>query len=162
MIFVSACLLGVNCKYNGGNNLKNEIVEHFKNKGIIPICPEQLGGLSTPRLAAEIKGGDGKNVLEGSGKVVNSDGKDVTEKFIKGAYETLKLAETLGATKAILKTKSPSCGIGKIYDGNFNGILTEGDGVTAALLKSKGIEVYSDEDFLFCIDKENQRRTRND
>lgn len=162
MILVSACLLGVNCKYNGKNNLKDEIIEYFKNKDIIPVCPEQLGGLSTPRLSAEIKGGDGHDVLEGTARIVNSRGEDVTGQFIKGAYETLKLAETLGATKAILKAGSPSCGVGKIYNGKFDGTLVEGSGVTAALLKSKGIEVYSDEGSLFYIDEKNLRRKCDD
>lgn len=94
-------------------------------------------------------------MLEGSTKVMNSKGEDVTEQFIKGAHETLKLAETLGATKAILKARSPSCGMGKIYNGNFNGTLIEGGGVTAALLKSKGIKIYNENDPLFFIDKEN-------
>ncbi len=153
VILISACLLGVNCKYNGENNLKDEIIEYFKGKGIIPICPEQLGGLPTPRLPAEIKNGNGQDVLKGKAKVINSDGIDATEQFIKGAYETFKLAETLGATKAILKTRSPSCGVGGIYNGDFNGTLIEGDGVTAALLKSKGLEVYDDRNFLFFVDR---------
>ena len=157
MILISACLLGVNCKYNGKNNFKSEIIEYFKNKNVIPICPEQLGGFSTPRFVAEIKDGDGSDVLEGTAKVINSDGADVTKEFIKGAYETLKLAEALGAKKAILKSRSPSCGVGKIYNGDFNGTLIEGNGVTVALLKSKGIEIYNNEDFLSFIDKEKLR-----
>lgn len=157
MIFISACLLGVNCKYNGKNNLRNDIIGYFGSKDIIPVCPEQLGGLSTPRLSAEIKGGDGQDVLDGVAKVINSDGVDITKEFIKGAYETLKLAETLGVTKAVLKSRSPSCGVGKIYDGNFQNILIDGDGVTAALLKSKGIEVYSDEEFLFFVHNQELR-----
>ena len=147
MILISACLLGVNCKYNGKNNSKDEIIKYFNGKGIVPVCPEQLGGLSTPRLPAEIQGGDGKDVLNGRAKVIRNDGIDVTEDFVKGAYETLKIAKSLGITKAILKSRSPSCGAGKIYDGTFTGTLTEGDGVTTALLKTEGIEVYSDEDF---------------
>ena len=157
IILISACLLGVNCKYNGENNSNDEIVEYFKNKNIIPVCPEQMGGLSTPRLPAEIKGGGGRDVLEGSAKVVNNNGEDVTEQFVNGAYETLKLAETLGATKAILKARSPSCGVGEIYNGNFNDTLIEGNGVTAALLRSKGIEVYDDGDFLFYMDEQKLR-----
>jgi len=148
MILISACLLGVNCKYNGKNNSKDEIIRYFNGKGIVPVCPEQLGGLSTPRLPAEIQGGDGRDVLNGRAKVILNDGTDVTEDFIKGAYETLKIAKGLGITKAILQSRSPSCGVGKIYDGTFTGTLTEGDGITTALLKTEGIEVYSDEDFL--------------
>lgn len=157
IILISACLLGVNCKYDGKNNLNEKIVEYFKDKNIIPVCPEQLGGLSTPRLSSEIKDGDGRDVLEGTTKVMNNSGNDVTGQFIKGAYETLKLARTLGVTKAVLKARSPSCGVGEIYNGDFNGTLIEGDGVTAALLKSKGIEVYDDGDFLFYMDEQKLR-----
>lgn len=157
IVLISACLLGVNCKYDGKNNLDDRIVEYFKGKNIIPVCPEQLGGLSTPRLPSEIKDGDGQDVLEGTTKVTNNKGNDVTEQFIKGAYETLKLAQISGATKAVLKARSPSCGVGEIYNGNFNGTLVEGDGVATALLKSKGIEVYNDEDFLFYIDEQKSR-----
>ncbi|HZJ76697.1 MAG TPA: arginine--tRNA ligase, partial [Oscillospiraceae bacterium] len=180
MILISACLLGVNCKYNGGNNspysrcykgpyfcypganninltpegsMFGNCFFELEDKKIIPICPEQLGGLPTPRLPAEIKGGNGSDVLEGKAKAINSEGTDVTEEFMKGAYETLKLAETLGATKAILKARSPSCGVGKIYNGDFNGTLIDGDGVTAALLKSKGLKVYDDRNFLFFADR---------
>lgn len=148
MILISACLLGINCKYNGKNNLKENIIKKLGNKNIIPICPEQLGGLSTPRLPAEIKGGSGKDVLKGQAKVVTNDETDVTEEFVKGAYETLKIAKKLGIKKAILKTRSPSCGLGEIYDGNFKGTLTEGSGVTTDLLKENKIKIYSEEDFL--------------
>ncbi len=162
MILISACLLGVNCKYNGKNNFKDRISKHLKNKRIIPICPEQLGGLPTPRPSAEIEGGDGQDVLNGKATVINREGKDVTEEFIKGAYEVLKLAKILGTTKAILRSKSPSCGVGKIYNGKFDGTLTEGDGVTAALLKSEGIEVYNDEDSFFIIDKIDKEKPKED
>ncbi|MBM7616377.1 DUF523 domain-containing protein [Alkaliphilus hydrothermalis] len=148
MILVSACLLGVNCKYTGGNNLKKELIEKLQKKGIVPICPEQLGGLATPRPPAEIQGGDGASVLAGKGKVLRNDGKDVTEEFIKGAEETLKIAEVLGIKEAVLKAKSPSCGNKLIYDGSFAGNKIKGHGVTAALLASKGIKVYSEEDYL--------------
>ncbi|ABW19375.1 DUF523 domain-containing protein [Alkaliphilus oremlandii] len=147
MVLISGCLIGVNCKYNGKHNLREEILTHFNGENLAPICPEQLGGLTTPRLPAEIQGGDGKDVLHGRAKVVRSDGVDVTEEFIKGANETLKIAKSLGITKAILKAKSPSCGAGKIYDGSFSDIIIDGDGVTTALLKENGIEVYSDEEF---------------
>lgn len=146
MILVSACLLGVNCKYNGKNNYDATILNLLRSKGLIPVCPEQLGGLSTPRLPAEINHGDGVDVLNGSAKVVTKNGIDVTEAFLKGAQETLKIAEELGINQGILKARSPSCGVGKIYDGSFTGSLVKGDGVTAALLKSKNIRIYSEEE----------------
>lgn len=132
-ILVSACLLGVNCKYNGGNNYSEEVDKILKNYDAIPICPEIFGGLPTPRTPAE-KVGD---------KVLTKDGKDVTKEFVKGATECLFLAKKLGIKKALLKAKSPSCGAGEIYDGNFTGTLTKGDGITTKILKENGIEVIT-------------------
>lgn len=132
-ILVSACLLGTNCKYSGGNNYSEEVMEFLKDYEIIPICPEQLGGLPTPRPASEIIGD----------KVMNSEGTDVTSNYQKGAEEALKIAKLLGIKKALLKAKSPSCGNGKIYDGTFSGILTTGDGITTKLLKENNIEVIT-------------------
>lgn len=132
-ILVSACLLGTNCKYNGENNYSEDIMEFLKDYEIIPICPEIMGGLQTPRPASEIKGE----------KVINILGADVTDNFQKGAEETLKLAKLLNVKKALLKAKSPSCGNGKIYDGNFNGNLIAGDGITTKLLKENNIEVIT-------------------
>ena len=132
-ILVSACLLGTNCKYNGENNYSEDIMEFLKDYEIIPICPEIMGGLQTPRPASEIKGE----------KVINILGADVTDSFQKGAEETLKLAKLLNVKKALLKAKSPSCGNGKIYDGNFNGNLIAGDGITTKLLKENNIEVIT-------------------
>ena len=130
-ILVSACLLGVNCKYDGGNNQSEEIDEFLKNYEIIPICPEIMGGLPTPRCASE-KIGD---------KVVTKEGNDVTQQFKKGANECLFLAKKYNIKKALLKLKSPSCGIGKIYDGTFTHTEIDGYGVTAELLKNNGIEL---------------------
>lgn len=144
MILVSACLLGVNCKYNGKNNENLEILQLIKKKGAIPICPEQLGGLTTPRLPAEIKGGEGIDVLNDYARVIRNDGIDVTEAFIRGAKETLKIAEEFDINHAILKAKSPSCGVGEIYDGSFSNQLIKGDGVTAALLKTRNITVCTE------------------
>ncbi|MFA5527127.1 MAG: DUF523 domain-containing protein [Peptostreptococcales bacterium] len=144
MILVSACLLGENCKYNGGNNLNENIISPIKNEEIIQICPEVEGGLLIPRSPAEIVGGDGRDVLEGNAKVMNKEGKDVTKEFIQGARIILQIAKSSGATKAILKSNSPSCGSGQIYDGTFTGKKISGDGVTAALLKQNGIEVVNE------------------
>ncbi|TCK03915.1 DUF523 domain-containing protein [Phorcysia thermohydrogeniphila] len=149
LILVSACLVGFNCKYNGGNNRSELIVEAFRRGFVVPVCPEQLGGLPTPRSPAKIKGGDGKDVLSGKGKVLTVDGsfKDVTENFLRGAYETLKAAELLGdrLVACILKEKSPSCGVKKIYEFDTDN-LKEGMGVTAALLSEKGFKIISSED----------------
>ncbi|NLK01161.1 MAG: DUF523 domain-containing protein [Clostridia bacterium] len=151
MILISACLLGVNCKYNGKNNQMPLLRDLPKN--LIPICPEQLGGLTTPRPPAEITGGQGDDVLSGEAKVLTKEGVDVTENYIRGAETSLYIAELFGAGKAVLKSKSPSCGHRCIYDGTFSGKLQKGDGVTASLLKKKGLQVYTEEEapFLFKI-----------
>ena len=137
MYIISACLAGINCKYTGGNNLRDDIKKLVEEGKAILVCPEQLGGLSTPRMPSEIK----------NDKVISKDGKDVTKEYEKGALETLKIANMYNIKKAILKSKSPSCGAGEIYDGNFNGKLIDGYGITAKLLKENGIEVISSDDF---------------
>jgi len=146
MVLISACLLGVCCKYNGGDNKNNEVLKILKKHPVIPICPEQLGGLSTPRKPAEIQACSADDVLKGNGKVVNLDGNDVTEYFIRGAYEALKLAQIYDVKIAILKSKSPSCGCGLIYDGSFSGKLKEGNGITTELLIQNGVKVYTEKD----------------
>ena len=133
---ISACLIGVNCKYSGGNNaLPVEKLKELDDKyELIPVCPESFGGLPTPRVPSE-RVGD---------KVLAQDGRDVTAEFIKGAQEALRLTKKHGARLAILKENSPSCGSGTIYDGTFSGTLTAGDGVTAELLKKNGITVIGE------------------
>jgi uncharacterized protein YbbK (DUF523 family) len=148
MKLVSACLCGVNCKYNGKSNLKHSFMELLQEGDVIPICPEQLGGLTTPRLPAEIKAGSGQDVLAGNSKVLNKDGDDVTDNYIRGAYETLKIAKLAGVDTAILKSRSPSCGSGYIYDGSFSYKLRRADGVTAALLKENGIQVIDEDEYI--------------
>lgn len=148
MLLVSACLMGVNCKYNGGSNLNKKVIDLVNEKGAIPICPEQLGGFTTPRPKTEILGGTGADVLDSGCRVIREDGDDVTDAFIKGAQEVLNIAKILGAKKAILKSKSPSCGVGCIYDGTFSGRLVEGNGVTAELLIRNGLEVVSEKDLV--------------
>ena len=135
-ILVSACLLGIDCKYSGGNNLNEKVLEYIKDYEVIPVCPEIMGGLSTPRPPSE-RVGD---------KVLNNQGTDVTNEYTKGALETLKLAKLFNVKKALLKAKSPSCGKGKIYDGTFTSTLIQGNGVTVDLLESNGIEVISEQD----------------
>ena len=138
---VSACLLGVECRWDGKSKPCDELVKMMKENKLIPVCPEQLGGLSTPRTPSEVNNGDGKGVVEGKNKVINKDGDDVTANFIKGAEQALKIAKMVGATEFIGANKSPSCGKGITYDGSFTGNLVKGDGVTAALFKKHGIKV---------------------
>ncbi len=153
MIVVSACLAGLEVKYNGSHNLNKKINEWFKEKKAIPLCPEVLGGLSIPREPAEIVGGSGEDVLDGKARVVTNTGQDVTIEFIKGAEETLKIVKEAGANIIIMKERSPSCGSNMIYNGNFNGEKTAGNGVTAALLKRNGIIVVSEENYEQFFDK---------
>ncbi len=132
----SACLLGVRCRYDGKSKPNEKVLNLADEETLIPVCPEQLGGLPTPRVAAEQK----------DGKVVTKDGLDVTDNFERGAQQVLELAKIYGCKEAILKQRSPSCGCGQIYDGTFSGTIIEGDGVTAKLLKENGISVKTEED----------------
>ncbi|MBO8166162.1 MAG: DUF523 domain-containing protein [Thermotogae bacterium] len=147
-ILVSACLFGINCTYNGKNNLNYRIFSLMNNFSLIPVCPEQLAGLPTPRPRAEITGG--KGWAPGS-RVVNEFGVDVTRAFERGAEETLKIARLFEVELAILKSKSPSCGTQHVYDGTFSSILIPGVGVTAALLRENGIEVLSEDEIEYFI-----------
>ena len=135
-ILVSACLLGINCKYDGTNNKNDKVLEYLKDKEVIPICPEIMGGLPTPRTPSEIL----------KDKVISKDNNDVTNNFYKGAEEVLYLAKLLNVKKALLKAKSPSCGVGEIYDGTFTHTKIKGDGITTRLLKENNIEVLTELD----------------
>jgi uncharacterized protein YbbK (DUF523 family) len=135
MKLCSACLLGINCRYSGETKLNQKVVELAKNEILIPVCPEQLGGLATPREPAEQK----------NNKVFTKSGKDMTNLFENGAKEVLKIAKLFNIKEAILKQRSPSCGCGQIYNGNFDGTIISGDGVTTKLLKENGIKVISEE-----------------
>ena len=133
-LLISACLLGVPCRYDGASKpcvALELLAERFV---FVPVCPEQLGGLPTPRVPAERRGDS----------VMTRNGRDVTKNYQRGANEALRIARIVGCTKALLKAKSPSCGCGRIYDGTHSGTLTDGDGVTAELLKENGIEVYNE------------------
>lgn len=130
---ISACLLGACCRYDGASKTHPLAAELAKRYALVPVCPEQLGGLATPRPPAERRG---DRVMTRSG--------DVTEQYRRGAEETLRLCRLLGCDAAVLKERSPSCGRGAIYDGTFTGALTAGDGVTAALLAAHGIPVYGE------------------
>ncbi|MBQ7434827.1 MAG: DUF523 domain-containing protein [Oscillospiraceae bacterium] len=133
-LLISACLVGYNCKYNGGNNaLPPEVLAALRERyRLIPVCPEAAGGLPTPRVPSERRGG----------RVVTRDGRDVTAAFRRGAEIAGKLAERTGARLALLKSGSPSCGSGMIYDGSFTGTLMPGDGVTAEYLKNKNLIIF--------------------
>lgn len=135
-ILVSACLLGCSCRYDGKSKPCEQVIQLAKQHTLIPVCPEQLGGLSTPRPPAEIQGE----------KVMSIQGKDVTLEYRKGAEEALRLFRLLSCDLAILKSRSPSCGLGQVYDGTFSGSLRPGKGVTAALLQENGIAVVTEED----------------
>ena len=141
-VLISACLLGINCRYDGDTRGPIPLPESLCP---IPVCPEQLGGLPTPRPKAYFEGGDGREVLKGRARVINLKGEDVTQAFIKGAKEVLGLCKLLGLKKAILKEKSPSCGVKRVWIGKK---LSFGMGVLSALLTEEGIEVISSEDFL--------------
>ena len=145
MYLVSACLLGLRTRFDGKKLLDSGPL-NIPLKKIIPFCPEQLGGLSTPRFPAEIINGRGEDVLEGKAHVINTKGENITESYIRGARESLYLARLYKAEGIYLKDGSPSCGSCYIYDGTFSGRRQPGRGVTAALLKQEGIPVYNETD----------------
>lgn len=133
-IIVSACLLGENCKYNGGNNKNEEVIALGDDYELIPVCPECFGGLPIPRVPSEIR----------DGKAYSKDGKDLTEAFLSGAEQTLYIAKEVNAPCAVLKENSPSCGFGKIYDGTFSGNKIQGNGITAQLLYDNEIQIFGE------------------
>ena len=131
-VLVSACLLGLKCRYDGNDNKSDELIKVISiGYNLIPVCPEQLGGLSTPRKPAEI--------IEG--RVINIDNEDVTKNFFNGANEVLKLVKLYKTELAVLKERSPSCGFGKIYDGTFSKMVINGNGVCADLLYNNGVKI---------------------
>lgn len=133
-IIVSGCLLGCDCRYKGDNCKCEELLDLTKNHTLIPVCPEQLGGLSTPRHPAEIVGD----------KVISNHGKDVTYEYTKGAEMALYIAKTNNADAVVFKANSPSCGKGIIYDGTFTGNKTEGNGIATKLFLDNGFEVFTE------------------
>ena len=140
-ILVSACLLGLRCRYDGNEKTDARVLALLKRRALVPVCPEQLGGLPTPRPPSERLGD----------RVLAKDGADVTDAFRRGAEETLRLIRALGCREAVLKARSPSCGCGTIYDGTFSGRVVPGDGVTAALLVENGVRVLTEEDDLAAL-----------
>ena len=145
-VLVSACLAGRACRYDGAADPDDEVTRLVAEGRAVLVCPEEDGGLSTPRPPAEIVGGDGHDVLAGRARVVTRSGVDVTEQYVRGAHSALDAATAAGARDAVLKARSPSCGKGCVYDGTFSRNLTRGDGVTVALLESDGIRVRTEED----------------
>ncbi len=134
-LIISACLLGEPCRYDGKSKPLDAVALLRQTYELLPVCPECMGGLSTPRPPAEI---------QNDGRVVNREGRDVTENYRRGAEIALEIAQREGCTLALLKEKSPSCGCGRVYDGSFEGILRNGDGICAALLKQNGIRVLGE------------------
>lgn len=137
MIVVSACLIGLNCRYDGSSCLFEGAVEVVRMGLAVPLCPEQLGGLPTPRLPCEIKGN----------KVVNLNGLDMTGFFDKGVKESLHIVDMLDVKVALLKEKSPSCGVSWVYDGSFSGSLRRGQGFFASALSDRGVTLFSENNF---------------
>ena len=141
-ILVSACLVGVHCRYNEKGVMDQKVMGLMERANLIPVCPELFGGLSTPREPAE----------RSEDKVMTITGQDVTREYEKGARETLELARVYGCRCAVLKERSPSCGSGMIYDGTYSGNLIKGDGVTAELLKKEGIQVIGESEAAYVYD----------
>jgi uncharacterized protein YbbK (DUF523 family) len=143
-MLVSACLLGVKCRYDGGGQILPALEALMTRYELIPVCPEQLGGLPTPRIPAERQGN----------RVVNRQGEDVTSAFLRGAEQACRLAQLYDARLALLKARSPSCGCGEIYDGSFSGRRIPGNGIAAERLTAMGVEVYTEADAEALIQKE--------
>ena len=135
-ILISACLLGAACRYDGGSNPVLSVEAHMGRCQLVPVCPEQLGGLPTPRPPAERRGD----------RVMTRDGGDVTAQYRRGAEEALRLCRLLGCEAALLKERSPSCGSGMVYDGTFTGTLVAGRGLTAELLSDADVRVLTEND----------------
>ena len=142
-ILVSACLVGDNCKYDGKNNLNKDVLSLTEYFDLILICPETFGGLKTPRLPSERNGK----------KVINQKGKDVTQNYIDGAYLSLAIAKENHVRYAVMKEKSPSCGVHQIYDGSFSHKAIDGMGITSEILKANEIEVFSENEIPLLLEK---------
>jgi uncharacterized protein YbbK (DUF523 family) len=145
-ILVSACLAGRACAYDGSARPDPVILELVRQGRAVLVCPEEEGGLGTPRPAAELVETSGEQVLDGYGRVLTDDGRDVTAEYLEGAKIALRRAAATGCEAAILKARSPACGCGAIYDGTFSKTTRKGDGVTAAALKRAGVEIWTDEE----------------
>lgn len=133
-LIVSKCLLGYPCRYDEKSVPSQAVIDLQNKYELVPVCPEELGGLKTPRIPAEIVGD----------RVIRKDGKDITLEYTSGAVAALEIAKENNCTVAILKSKSPSCGKGKIYDGTFSGRLTDGDGICVRLFKENNIDIFTE------------------
>ncbi|MDD5582682.1 MAG: DUF523 domain-containing protein [Candidatus Marinimicrobia bacterium] len=144
-LLVSACLVGLSCRYGGNAKPCQKVLEMSTRYDFIPFCPEQAGGLPTPRIPCELRA-SAQAILAGLGEVVNREGEMCTQAFLKGARETVKVLHLLHIQKALLKEESPSCGKNRVFDGTFQGRLIPGCGITAHMLKNEGITIYSEEE----------------
>jgi uncharacterized protein YbbK (DUF523 family) len=144
-LIVSACLLGLPTRFDGKGHARPAVLGLTSDFVLVPVCPEQLGGLSTPRPPAEIQGGGGDAVLDGRARVTTASGDDVSAHFVTGARVVAEIGTVVGACGAVLKARSPSCGVGETYDGTFSNSLRAGDGVTAALLRRLGLPLWTEE-----------------
>lgn len=145
-VLVSACLLGLHTCFDGGHQRRAAVLALAGEAVLIPVCPEQLGGLATPRPPAEIQGGAGAEVLAGRARVCTRDGDDVTRAFVRGAEACAHVARLVGAEQAVLKARGPSCGVGQTYDGSFSRGLRAGSGVAAARLAAAGLGLRTEEE----------------
>jgi uncharacterized protein YbbK (DUF523 family) len=145
-VLVSACLAGRACAYDGSHRADPVILQLVREGRAVLVCPEEEAGLGTPRPAAEIQGGRGSEVLDGGARVLTDDGRDVTDQYLEGSRIAVDRATAAGCRTAILKARSPACGCGAVYDGNFSGTFTSGDGVAAAALRRAGVELWTEED----------------
>jgi uncharacterized protein YbbK (DUF523 family) len=136
MRICSACLLGVKCRFDGNACVNEKVLKLAREEALIPVCPEILGGLATPRRPAEVRGK----------KVITDLEDDVSNQYAKGAEETLHIAQLYGIKEAVFKQNSPSCGCGKVHDGTFSDRIVKGDGITTALLKKNGVNVITEDD----------------
>ncbi len=154
-IIISACLIGMNTTFRGKSNYTPEFEALVERGTVIPLCPEQLGGLPTPRPPAEIqKGCKACDVLAGDARIKWDDGTDVTEQFIRGAQEVLRVARLVSPACIVFKERSPSCGVHFVYDGTFSDTPVSGEGITTALLKQHGFIVYTEDEYLEILEKE--------
>ncbi len=145
-VIVSACLAGIDCRYDGGSKIAESLLSFCRSHDIflLPLCPEQLGGLSTPRPPACFRSGDGTLVINGKGSLYSQDGREVSRPFLKGASQALKIARLAGSRHAVFQDRSPSCGVHQVYQGSE---LVPGCGVATAFLSMNNITVWTPEEF---------------